>query len=320
MVEVVVTLLLALHLLCVNVATAAPVICLWCEWREARGNRLAGELGRFLAKSAIVLFCIGMLLGLCIGALIWSEKYAAVVSHLESKVLFGVAELGFSLFLLAVYIPWWKRFPTCSTKHRIGRSLLPLLAGTNLMYHFPLLFVVISNLVQLESVPSEAMDAAGFRQVIMNGEVMARVVHFWLASFAVTGVLILWRAWNLMRADPENRDAASMARWGGRIAALPTILQLPIGFWLVLELPEAIQSDFMGESVVASSLFAASLVAALWLMHPLSAVAMGNVKPRTLVHAMVSMIVVVLLMTGTLRAAKASRQSETSRAACVYSC
>jgi hypothetical protein len=130
----------------------------------------------------------------------------------------------------------------------------------------------------------------------------------------------MWRAWRLMRAEAENPDAASMARWGGRIAALPTILQLPIGIWLVLELPESTQSEFMGGSVATSSLFAASLVAALWLMHQLSAVAMGNVKPRTLIHSMVSMTVVVLLMTGTLRAAKASRQAETGRAACKYFC
>ena len=307
MVELIVSGVLALHLLCVNVAAAAPLICLWCEWREARGNSLAGELGRFLAKSAVVLFCVGMLLGLLVGALLWSEKYSAVLSYLSSKVLFGVAELGFSLVLLAIYIPWWKRFTTCSTGHRLGRAMLPFLAGTNLMYHFPILFVIISNLMQLETTPKHALDAAGFRQLMMDGEVMARVVHFWLASFAVTGGLIMWRAWRLMRAQSDNPKASSLALWGGRIAAAPTILQLPIGIWLVLELPGAVQNEFTGGSILTSSLFAASLLAALWLMHQLLAVAFGSIQPRSLVLAMLSMIVVVVLMTGTLRATKTSR-------------
>lgn len=314
MVELAISLVLSLHLLCVNVAMAAPLICLWCEWREARGNRLAGELGRFLAKSAAMLFCAGMLIGLLVGVLVWSEKYAAVLSYLESKVLFGIAELGFSLLLMAIYIPWWKRFPTCSKGHRAVRALLPLLAGTNLMYHFPLLFVIISNLSQLKSVPKQPLDAAGFRELMASGEVIARVIHFWLASVAVTGGLIVWRAWRTLRDDNSDRCAASTAVWGGRIAALPTILQLPIGIWLVLELPKSVQNGFMGGSVVATALFGVSLVAALWLMHQWTAVAFGDIKPRTLVVAMVSMVVVVVLMTGTLRAAKSNR-SDAERAA-----
>jgi len=309
LVEVVVSLVLSLHLLCVNVAVAAPLICLWCEWREARGSSLAGELGRFLARSAVVLFCAGMLAGLLVGVLVWSDKYASVLSHLESKVLFGIAELVFSLVLLTVYVPWWNRFPVCSKGHRALRSLLPLLAGTNLMYHFPLLFVIISNLTQLKSVPKGTLDAAGFRELMVDGEVIARVVHFWLASVAVTGGLIVWRAWRMMRDDTDNQKAASTALWGGRIAALPTILQLPVGIWLVLELPRGVQNGFMGGNLAATVLFGTSLVMALWLMHKCAAVALGDTKPRTLVAAMIAMIVVVVLMTGTLRAAKSTRSA-----------
>lgn len=310
MVEVAISLILAAHLLCVNVATAGPLVCLWCEWREARGDALAGHVGRFLAKSAIILFGVGMLLGLCVGAMVWSDKYLAVLSYLKSKVLFGIAELAFSLVLMMIYLLWWNRARSSRRGVRICRAALPLLAGTNLLYHFPLLFVTVSNLTQLESVPNETLTAAGFRQLIMQGEIIARVLHFAFASFAITGVLLIWHAWRLMKMEGQM-SAKRIALWGGRIAFVPTVMQLPTGLWLMLELPENVIGKFMGGSLIASALLATSLLAVLWLMHQLSVVAFGGSKPQVLLGSIIATLIVVLLMTGTLRAAKSPRSTGT---------
>jgi hypothetical protein len=46
--QLVLVLVFAAHLLCVNVASAGPLVAAGLDWLEGRGNRLAGEAGRYL--------------------------------------------------------------------------------------------------------------------------------------------------------------------------------------------------------------------------------------------------------------------------------
>ncbi|MCH7729496.1 MAG: hypothetical protein IH991_23915, partial [Planctomycetes bacterium] len=182
-------LILSLHLICVNVSAGAPLVCVWLEWREGKGDRVAGQAGRYLAFAAVWLFLLGILLGLGLGYLLWSDHYRNVLMQIRSRVVFGIWEIAFSLVLMAAHAFWWKAAPTCSRKVRMVRSLLPLMAGTNLLYHFPGLFAIISKL-SYPSAGVEPIGSADFRGLMFSSEVMARSVHFWLASLAVTGVVL----------------------------------------------------------------------------------------------------------------------------------
>lgn len=299
--ELVVVVLLALHLLCVNVASAGPLVCLWLEWREGRGDVLAGRAGRYLAQVSLQLFVVAIVLGLAIGWILWSPEYAASIRKLGSRVHFGVAEIVFSLALMAGHFVWWRRAKDCSRRARIVRSLLPLAAGTNLLYHFPFLFVVLSRIVSGTDDVSVPLTGAEFRQRMMDGEVLARTVHFWLASLSVTGLALVGCALRMSRGDEPPAAVARVAQWGGRIALVPTLLQLPVGMWVLLQLDDVGQKRLMGGDAIGTALFALAVLAALLLMHQLTAVAMGNTKRGALIRSMALMFVVVLLMTGTVR-------------------
>ena len=180
-----------------------------------------------------------------------------------------------------------------------------MLTGTNLLYHFPALFIVISEVAAGYIDMPQTVDAAIFRSLMTESSVLARSVHFWLASFAVTGVSLIGYGKWLLRQKEEQEAGEKIATWGGRIALVPTVLQVLVGVWVVSVLPPLMQQRLMGRDLVVASAFGLSIVGALWLMHQLSAVAFGDTKPRTLKLAIHLMYIVVILMTLTSRLALA---------------
>lgn len=305
MIEIAIVLVLALHLMCVNVAAAGPLVCLGLEIGEARGDALAGRTGRYLAHAAVVLFCLGMLLGLVLTWLIWDDAFRGTLRVLPRRVAFGVAELVFSLVLMAAHAVWWRRAKQPGPKQRILRCLLPFLSGTNLLYHFPFLFFVISDLAAGGNAGTAPLDSM-FRQLIVTGPMLARFTHFSAAAFAFTGVVLIGYALRVARhGEPE--DAARVASWGGWLGLVPTVAQLPAGIWLLSQLPRDAIGRLMGGHWLDALLFLSSLVLAFLLMHKLAAIATRDADRRTLVQAMCLMFVVIVLMTGVLRRTKPPR-------------
>src|SRR5688500_10052682 len=49
-IAIVLSLLLAAHLLCVNVAAGGPLVAAWLDWRGVRGDEAAGRAARWLAR------------------------------------------------------------------------------------------------------------------------------------------------------------------------------------------------------------------------------------------------------------------------------
>lgn len=296
--EFLLTPLLALHLLCVNVASAGPIVLIWLDWRESRGDALAGAAGRYLGWLSIGLLVMGALLGLAIGYLHWSEEYRVVVMMLQRRIFFGAWEVLFSLLLMLVAATWWSLRGARGRGPAITRGLLNFLAGTNLLYHFPFLFVVLSDIVQGRvSTPTEPIDGAGFRALMSDGFVVARVTHVVLASFAVTGLVLM----HFAHRQGSGGDATRAARWGGRLALLPTTLQVPVGLWMVVALPQPAQMALTGGDLLTSGLFVASVLLSFSLLHSLSAMAFGEIRPQTYVKSISTMVLIVVLMTAVLR-------------------
>jgi hypothetical protein len=293
---VVLPLLLAAHLMCMNVAAAGPLVCLPLEWKEGRGVTLAGRAGRYLAGGGVVLLLVGALLGLAMGALLWNDAYLAAIRHIRSRIEFGAWELLFSLVLMTGHYFWWRARPSCSAGERWLRMVLPFLAGTNSLYHFPPLFVILSQLASTTGPLGEPMSSAEFRARMLEPEVLSRSAHFVLAAFAMCGVMLIGYALRSGRRGAAEEDVRRVAVWGGWLALVPTLAQLLVGLWLLLSLPEPIKTALLGGDLTGSFLLGLSIVAALILMHHLSVIAFGDTQRRLLVRAMVSMVVAVTLM------------------------
>lgn len=293
---------LALHLMCVNVASAGPIICMWLEWRDGRGDPLGRDTGIYLSAVSLITLVIGVAFGLALGVLLWDDAYAAVLQRFPSRIGYGLIELAFSAVLVAIHAIWWKYQRHTGVLLRGLRCLLLLAAGTNLLYHFPFLFVLIANVASSGDTSTDVLDGE-FLQLISASPVLARVTHFVLAAFAVSGIVLIGYALKLRRQDRQS-DAQRVAVWGGRIALVPTLLQLLVGLWVTMTLSPTAIRRLMGGDLVATSLLVISLLAALWLMHMLASISFGDVSKKNLIGAMSLMLLVVVLMTGVLRASQ----------------
>ena len=304
MIDLCLILLTTLHLFAVNIAAAGPLACLMLEYRaRKRGEPTTDALAMRLARLSVGSLWIGGLLGMVsVGFLsLGSNDWFLESIHRFPRIKFwnAGAELLFYLACMWGYLVWWKRSPRERLWQRIAHRTLAVLAATNLWYHFPPLFVVFTTLATL---PSDAwptvVDAGVYRQMMMDGEVASRSLHHVLASLAIVGVVVMGMALRQFR-QKENREAARrLVAWGARFALVPTLLQLPIGIWVLVEYPR--HNLLMGDDLLCTGLLIASIVAALLLMHHLAAAAMGETDRKTIMRSMLLMAAVVLMMTAML--------------------
>lgn len=294
-----------------NVASAGPVVAAWLDWREGRGDGLAGRAGRYLAAAGLIGLLAAAGLGVLLFVLVWDDGYREAFSRLRPRVFAGIGELAFSLILMLAQWLWWKSQPTAGKAVRVVRGLLGVLAGTNLLYHFPVLFAVMSKAAG-GGVPGDgAIRGSAFLQELVSGEVLSKSVHVWLASFAIAGLMLIGFALKASRTGETAEEVRRVTRWGASIALLATLLQIPVGLWLITQLPRPAVRSLMGQDMISTILFLVSVGLVFPLGHWLAAAAMREVPRKTLVRIMIAMTLIVVLMSGVLyRSNRAGREVE----------
>lgn len=299
--EVVLASLFAVHLLCVNVASVAPLALAWLERRAARRDPVAELLAPSLAWHGVAALVLGVCVGLLFGLLLWSPEYREAARLLADKIFYGVWELVFSLVLMVGQGLWWRWRPRPGRAARWTRAVLGVLAGTNLIYHFPVLMVVFARLATGDDTSDAPLTPADFRVRLTDAVVMSRAVHFWLAAIATTGIWLLVIAVRWQSNAYREYAAGRIAVWGGRIALIPTMLQIPTGVWLLSTLSPVSQARLLGGHWLVTIVFGISVVLAMVLMHQLAAIGMGETGRGRLVRAIGLLALVVLLMAAVLR-------------------
>lgn len=317
MLEMLSILLLSGHLMLANVAAGGPLVCLWLEWK-ARGNRdpLAGLAADYLARWSLGSLLGGAVVGVLLGAMLWNDAYRELwMERLAHKASWAMGEFGVSLAAIAGYWLWRKAQPGASAAVAAVRMFLLLFTSTNLLYHFPPLFVVASRLSDGGAASGPPMTPALFRQEMGRGEVTSLTIHFTLASLAVVGVLLLGLALRHKRRGGSDEEYGRLARWGGWIGLVPSLLQLPVGLWVLATISATTQSRLMGSHLLATACFLLGLLGALWLMRELAAIALGERERSQLIHVMALMVAVVVLMTAGQQLARVRQSAAATSAA-----
>ena len=306
MIQLLHILLLSMHLICMNVASGAPFVCIWLEWKLRRNNDGSAKAAAdYLAAATVITLVVGSLLGLVMGWLLWTPEYAAVwTERLSHKMHWGGLELLFSLAILVGYWAWRKRAAVSGLTGVLGKTALLLFASTNLLYHFPPLFLIAGNLADGGEATSGPVQGKLFVQQMLSGEIPAMWVHFTFASLAMAGIMLLGLALRMGRRGAPAAEVSRVAMWGGWWGLILSLLQLPVGLWVISTLPPGSQSRIMGSSGLATVFFLTGIVAALWLLRELVSIAMGETGRGNLIRAMSAMVLVVVLMTGTHQVSK----------------
>lgn len=299
-------LVLAAHLLAANLAGAAPLVCIWLDIRETRrGDLVAGELGRYLIRQSILWLTAGLALGGSTLALVWAAQwepfYETAGRIPAARFWWALPELAFYFYCVAMYLRWWTGSGTSPTWQVVMRRLLGVLAATNLLYHFPLLFTVIGVYSTRLAVDPGMLN---FRRAMLDPEVLSQFAHHVLASFAIVGVAIMGFSLRLGRKGRPAGEVQRVATWGGRVALVPTVLQLIVGMLVLLALPERARDGLLGGDQVGTVLFGLSIVAAIVLMHRLASIAAGDVERKNLIGSMALLVLIVVAMVGTRQRAR----------------
>ncbi|MBL9124258.1 MAG: hypothetical protein JNG90_11540, partial [Planctomycetaceae bacterium] len=294
MLQVCEALLLTVHLLAVNIASGAPFVGIWLAARARRGDGLADTIGRRLARWSLDGLAVGVLLGVALGAILWwldQEAFFSALAQIEPRRLaFGGLELLVYYGLMAWYLASWGRWQRLGWMH----PLIAVVAGTNLVYHFPLLFTVVGLIAERgPAAPASQPFVAWLR----DPELLARVAHFCLASVAVTGAAVMLIA-RAQARDGRVSDADRGAVWGAHLMLWPSLLQLPLGLYVLLQLPERSRDTLLGNDLAATILFGIALLLTLGLMHQLATALLGKLRVEQTPRFVALLGLVVLLMVG----------------------
>lgn len=307
-VQALTTLLLAVHLLAMNVASTAPLAGAWLRRRSLRlpndelerSNRL--ERGaRWAIACSIASLSIGALVG---GAMLLAPNpgmRAALARFPENTYWFAGAEILVSLASLGAALKL-TRWPKMTW-------FLAIFATSNLIYHFPPLMAVIGELAaDADWTDVQVIDRAALLELWRRPEILSLWAHFALASVAVgcTAVIALagLRATDDVSASATAADGDLITRRLAAWALGATVLQIPVGIWLLLASDEAAQQSMMGENWLATVGLAGGVWVALGVMQSLSALAWGGSDRRQIYRACVLLALTVLLMSMTLRTSR----------------
>jgi hypothetical protein len=298
MLLVLITIVLALHLVMMNLASAGPLVSVALQFRKDSHSH---HVGRKLVQASLHSLWSGIVLGFVLLGLTWLSKdrgyWDALQRFPTDDYVFAVLELIFTIVCLVAYLWTWNRWSRRPWLH----GWLGVLAATNLLYHFPPLMAAISQLaVRPELVAEQTITRSLVLDVMARPEVLAMTVHFALASLAVAGLAVMAfaRSTDPSGAPVDEIAAAKLLRFGSGVALAPTMLQLVVGMWLLTALPTGSRTASMGGDWLATTLLAASFVAALALMQTLAAVMMGETRPAQTKRANYLLLLVVVLMVG----------------------
>ncbi|BBO34884.1 hypothetical protein [Lacipirellula parvula] len=310
------TLLLAVHLLAMNVASTAPLAGAWLRRRSSRLPNDEGERRERLERGAqralaasIGALAIGALVG---GAMLLAPSAgmrAALARFPENTYWFAGAEILVSLGSLSAA---WRltRWPKMTW-------FLAIFATSNLVYHFPPLMGVIGELAaNADWTDVQVIDRAALLKLWQRPEILSLWAHFALASVAVgcTAVLALAgiRPVSDSEADATTGDEDLTTRRLAAWALGATLLQIPVGIWLLLASDEAAQQSMMGENWLATIGLAGGVWVALGVMQSLAALAWGGSDRRQTYRACALLVLTVLLMSMTLRTSRQTGESPPS--------
>jgi hypothetical protein len=287
-------LVFASHLICMNLAAGGPLIASSVELLGQRSSAQAAKLAGSLVAYATIGLIAGALLGGCMLLFFWSPSYQDVfLRRLGSRPAFSLVQVLFSLALHAILWRWTVLPSSSSGAGRGWRALLAVISSTNLLYHFPTLFAIVSEIATTSTPQSEVIGRKQFYAFLSSGPILSHAAHFFLAAIATTGVVGAL----LTREEPAP---SAFRRICTSFALVSTLLQIPIGIMVYMTLPAAAQRALIGDNLPLSIAFLSSLAAVLWLVQSLVGQLPSDAPKSKPLWSAAALAITIVLMSGVL--------------------
>jgi hypothetical protein len=279
-----------LHIIPMNFALGGGFVAAVTDFIGRKKNRphhLA--LAKSLARMLPILIAFTITLGIApllfvqvlYGQFFYTSSILIAWPWLSVIVLLILSYYGFYLYAFR-----WERLE--------GKRLIVVLVSAVLFASIG--FIYTNNLVLMLTPQKWAAmyfeNPHGTRLNLSDPTVIPRFLHFFVASFALTGILVA--LYGLLK----RRNDVELGRWAVRYGILwfvgPTVLQLGVGSWFFLNLPDEVSHLFLGGSGFATGVFLTAMACAL-LSVVLMLIGYGAKAPSSKVISGVVLIAITLV-------------------------
>jgi cytochrome bd-type quinol oxidase subunit 2 len=293
--QLITALLRSIHISTACLAAAGPLLAAWLHSVAARGNDHARQVGLRIVTWSLISLAVALGAGLLLGFQnhLAEENYGQLLAALRAKMEWGIAELFFSVILIVIFWRWWQRTPQLGRGRSLLRCTLAVLAATNLLYHFPLLFAVMDQLRTDPSLMGGGITSSEFRQLIIVPIVYTKAIHVILAGVALACLAIM------IVDSPDGQESTTITTSAARILLVTLLLQLVVGIWMLMVMPPAQRDSLIGMAGPAPWLLALAVI--LWValnqaVIPIAGGEKSGSRPRWLLGIMFVLLLVMSMI------------------------
>lgn len=296
---------MVLHLLVIAVAAAGPLLCIPLNAKQLNRKDLTERdaywtLGTTLSRHANRALIIGSLFGLIVAGIIWNDDFHQRCHVLKSRFMYAGIEWVFSCVLLLITHRWWSKRPD-GLKSFVFRSLLIVLATTNLLYHFPIIFMLVHEIpdnvvADLVSSGTE-LSRQQFYEYAFSSSMLARwlhiVVSMLMISFAYLAMISLRFAGDTN--DVARETAVRIVRWSARNMLIMLFAQIGLGLMALMTMKNS--RLVMGGDVMVTALFGGAMCLLLLQIQQWTALMSRKIDPQAVARAVTTLIALFSCMT-----------------------
>lgn len=285
------------HILFINVLLGASLASVYFNKKGARDNNpVFDRVGYMLTTPVTISENMGALWGvaplLLVSILITPLFYSASIMNSPHwlHIIYG----NIVAFLLSyLYKYTWHKL-----EHRKSLHILIGTVAVALFFTLPLAFM---STVQLAMTPSTWTFNTHFWDVLLRSDTFFRLVHFYLASFAVTGVFMLVYGMYKRKSSNElDREAGVvLTRTGKSWFIIPTVLNFFIGPLVLFSFPSYGIEAFFNNGY--QWLILLTIILALYIVYQLLKDFFNDDLPPARVWTVVGVMLVAIISMASLR-------------------
>ncbi len=241
-----------IHAIPMNITLAGGLIAaIFTKCGKNDPNNYSSRIGLSLAHSLPLFLSFAITQGI-VPLLFLQLIYGPL--YYSSSILMAAPWLSVIFILLAAYyLLYIYKFKT-NKESNVYLLLIATLCFIAIGFFF-------SNNMTLMLNPSNWVELArqphGIHLNLGDPQLIPRFTHFFVASFAITGICI--GCFGLYYGSKDKAYSEWLMKKGSLIYSLITILQIFIGAWFLVKLPKEQMMNFMGQDQIGSICFIASL-------------------------------------------------------------